>query len=63
MKGYPTPTPPDGLTWCVILRFGDKMKILVIRIFSGMKSPSATPTFHYGGQAGEFIRYKAILSF
>jgi len=38
------------------LRFERKMKIFVIRKFSGMNSPSATPTFHYGGQAGEFIR-------
>jgi len=27
--------------------------------FSGMNTPSATPTFHYGGQAGEFIRWQA----
>jgi len=42
----------------VNLSFGDKMKICKITKFSGMNSPSATPTFHYGGQAGEFIRYK-----
>ena len=37
-----------------------KMKVCVTKKFSRMKSPSATPSFYYGGQAGEFIRYVAM---
>ena len=37
-----------------------KMKVCVTKEFSGMKSPSATPSFYYGGQAGEFIHYVAM---
>ena len=36
------------------------MEVCVTKKFSRMKSPSATPSFYYGGQAGEFIRYVAM---
>jgi len=35
------------------------MKVCVTKEFSRMKSPSATPSFYYDRQAGEFIYYVA----
>jgi len=42
----------------LVAKMKDIGKIMV-RVFTKdlrIETPSATPTFHYGGQAGEFIR-------